>query len=45
MKLAVEEHLKSNQYPKVGVVVAKDGFLLATGYRGKIVPFMLRELL
>lgn len=35
MKLAVEEHLKSNQYPRVGAVVAKDGFLLATGHRGE----------
>lgn len=35
MSLAIEEHLKSKQFPRVGVVVEKDGFLLATGYRGE----------
>jgi len=35
MKLAIEEHLKCKQFPRVGVVVSKDGVLLATGYRGE----------
>lgn len=35
MKLAIEEHLKCKQFPRVGVVVSKDGILLATGYRGE----------
>jgi len=35
MKLAVEEHLKSTEYPKVGVVIANSGNILATGYRGE----------
>lgn len=35
MKLAIEEHLKSEQFPRVGVVVVKEGDLLATGYRGE----------
>lgn len=36
MKLAIEEHLKSKQYPRVGVVVVKENNLLATGYRGEV---------
>lgn len=36
MKIAVEEHLKSTEYPKVGAVIAKDGALLATGFRGEV---------
>lgn len=36
MKIAVEEHLKCTEYPKVGVVVAKDGEILATGFRGEV---------
>lgn len=35
MKIAIEEHLKSKEYPKVGVVVAKDGKVLSTGFRGE----------
>ncbi|MBJ8554594.1 CMP deaminase [Acinetobacter bereziniae] len=35
MKLAIEEHLKCKQFPRVGVVISKDGVLLATGYRGE----------
>lgn len=37
MKIAVEEHLKCTEYPKVGVVVAKDGLILSTGFRGEVV--------
>ena len=36
MKIAVEEHLKCTEYPKVGVVVAKDGKILSTGFRGEV---------
>lgn len=36
MKLAVEEHLKCPGFPRVGAVVAKDGKLLSTGYRGEM---------
>lgn len=36
MKIAVEEHLKCIEFPKVGVVVAKNGKILATGFRGEI---------
>lgn len=36
MKIAVEEHLKCSEYPKVGVVVAKDGLILSTGFRGEV---------
>ncbi|WP_285713619.1 hypothetical protein [Erythrobacter oryzae] len=36
MKLAVEEHLKCTEFPKVGVVVAKEGELLSTGFRGEV---------
>lgn len=35
MKIAVEEHLKCSEFPRVGAVVAKDGRLLSTGYRGE----------
>lgn len=35
MKIAVEQHLKCSEYPKVGVVVAKEGRVLSTGYRGE----------
>lgn len=35
MKLAIEEHLKCSEYPRVGSVVAKDGIVLSTGYRGE----------
>lgn len=36
MKLAVEEHLKCSVFPRVGAVIAKDGQMLATGFRGEI---------
>jgi diaminohydroxyphosphoribosylaminopyrimidine deaminase/5-amino-6-(5-phosphoribosylamino)uracil reductase len=36
MKLAIEEHLKCTEYPRVGSVIAKDGEILSTGYRGEI---------
>ena len=36
MKIAVEEYLKCTEYPKVGVVVAKDGLILSTGFRGEV---------
>lgn len=36
MKLAIEEHLKCSEFPRVGVVVAKSGEVLSTGYRGEI---------
>ncbi len=35
MQMAIEEHLKCTKYPKVGAVVARDGKLLSTGYRGE----------
>lgn len=35
MKIAVEEHMKCTGYPRVGVVVAKDGKILSTGFRGE----------
>ena len=35
MKIAIEEHLKSTEFPRVGVVIAKDGIILSTGYRGE----------
>lgn len=36
MKFAVEERLRCNQFPRVGAVVAKEGRLLATGFRGEV---------
>lgn len=36
MKIAIEEHLKCTEYPRVGVVVAKDGKILSTGFRGEL---------
>lgn len=36
MKIAIEEHLKCTEYPRVGVVIAKDGEILSTGFRGEI---------
>ena len=35
MKLAIEEHLKCKEFPRVGVVIAKGGELLSTGHRGE----------
>lgn len=35
MKIAIEEHLKCTEFPRVGAVVAKDGMILSTGYRGE----------
>jgi diaminohydroxyphosphoribosylaminopyrimidine deaminase/5-amino-6-(5-phosphoribosylamino)uracil reductase len=35
MRLAIEEHLKCTQFPRVGAVFAKDGNVLSTGYRGE----------
>ena len=37
MKIAIEEHLKCSEYPRVGAVVAKDGKILSTGHRGEII--------
>ncbi|WP_312588185.1 cytidine deaminase [Comamonas terrigena] len=36
MAKAIEEQNKCNAYPKVGVVIAKDGEILATGFRGEV---------
>ncbi|HWG34367.1 MAG TPA: deaminase, partial [Gemmatimonadaceae bacterium] len=36
MKIAIEEHLKCSEYPRVGAVVAKAGAILSTGHRGEI---------
>lgn len=36
MKIAVEEHLKCSEFPRVGVVIAKDGQVIATGFRGEV---------
>lgn len=35
MKIAIEEHLKCTEFPRVGVVIEKDGMILSTGYRGE----------
>jgi diaminohydroxyphosphoribosylaminopyrimidine deaminase / 5-amino-6-(5-phosphoribosylamino)uracil reductase len=35
MKIAVEEHLKCSEFPRVGAVVSKNGKLLSTGHRGE----------
>ena len=35
MQIAIEEHLKCTEYPKVGVVIVKNGNILSTGYRGE----------
>jgi diaminohydroxyphosphoribosylaminopyrimidine deaminase/5-amino-6-(5-phosphoribosylamino)uracil reductase len=37
MKIAIEEHLKCTEFPRVGSVVAKNGEILSTGYRGEII--------
>jgi diaminohydroxyphosphoribosylaminopyrimidine deaminase/5-amino-6-(5-phosphoribosylamino)uracil reductase len=36
MQVAIEEHLKCSEYPRVGAVVAKDGKILSTGHRGEV---------
>lgn len=36
MKIAIEEQLKCTDYPRVGAIISKNGFLLAKGYRGEI---------
>jgi pyrimidine deaminase RibD-like protein len=36
MKLAIEEHLKCSEYPRVGAVVAMEGQVLSTGHRGEV---------
>lgn len=36
MRLATEEYLKCSEYPRVGVVIGREGRLLASGYRGEI---------
>jgi diaminohydroxyphosphoribosylaminopyrimidine deaminase / 5-amino-6-(5-phosphoribosylamino)uracil reductase len=35
MKIAIEEHLKCIEFPRVGAVISKSGILLSTGYRGE----------
>jgi diaminohydroxyphosphoribosylaminopyrimidine deaminase/5-amino-6-(5-phosphoribosylamino)uracil reductase len=35
MKIAIEEHLKCTEFPRVGAVIVKNGILLSTGYRGE----------
>ena len=35
MKIAVEEHLKCSEFPRVGAAIAKNGKLLSTGHRGE----------
>lgn len=36
MKLAIDQHRLCKVYPRVGTVVAKDGLLLSTGYKGEV---------
>lgn len=36
MKLAIEEHLKCTEFPRVGVIIAKSGVILASGFRGEV---------
>jgi pyrimidine deaminase RibD-like protein len=36
MKIAIEEHLKCSEFPRVGAAIAKEGVLLSTGYRGEM---------
>lgn len=35
MRIAIEEHLKCTEFPRVGTVIAKSGAILSTGYRGE----------
>lgn len=36
MNIAIEEQLKCTEFPRVGVVISKNGVLLSTGFRGEI---------
>ncbi|MEY2792500.1 MAG: hypothetical protein RJA76_492 [Bacteroidota bacterium] len=36
MKIAIEEHLKCTEFPRVGAVISKKGILLSTGFRGEL---------
>lgn len=36
MKIAVEEHLKCTEFPRVGAVISKSGEVLSTGFRGEV---------
>lgn len=36
MKIAIEEHLKCSEFPRVGAVVTKGGKVLSAGHRGEI---------
>jgi diaminohydroxyphosphoribosylaminopyrimidine deaminase/5-amino-6-(5-phosphoribosylamino)uracil reductase len=36
MKIAIEEHLKCTEFPRVGAVIAKQGEVLSTGFRGEL---------
>jgi len=36
MKLAIEEHLQSDKYPRVGAIIVKNGEILSTGHRGEV---------
>ncbi len=35
MKVAIKEHLKCTEYPRVGAVISKEGVILSTGFRGE----------
>ena len=35
MQLAINEHFKCTEFPKVGSIIAKDGQIIASGYRGE----------
>lgn len=35
MKIAIEEHLRCREFPRVGAVLSKEGLILATGFRGE----------
>ena len=36
MKIAINEHLKCTEFPRVGAVIEKDGAILSTGFRGEL---------
>lgn len=36
MQLAIEEHLKCTEFPRVGALITKEGKILASGYRGEV---------